>query len=218
MFKFIIGLPVLALSLSLYGQQGNFSFGVQGGPMFATIKQDPDLLDPKFRTAFFAGANARYAFGKHWAVQGDVQFSQRGYQYNTPGTPIILNGQLAIYKGRIDQKISYVDVITQVEFRPVKYIGISVGPYVSWKVGEAVRYGDVVGWTKIDDELSLVKDVDFGASAKLSGHFGPATLFVSWLHGLVETSMISLSDENGTSLGWLTTKSRALAVGAGYSF
>ncbi len=186
--------------------------------MFATVQQDPDVLDPKFRTAFFAGANARYAFHKRWAVQGDGQFSQRGFHYKTPGTPIILNGQPAIYKGRIDQKIGYVDVIAQVEFRPVKYIGISVGPYVSWKVHEAVRYGDVVGWTKIDDELSLVKDVDFGASAKLSGHLGPVTLFVSWLHGLVETSMISLSDENGTPLGWLTTKNRALAVGAGYNF
>lgn len=213
----IIGFPALLLCLSLAGQQRNFTFGVHGGAIFTTVEQDPELLDPKFRTGFFAGANARFAFTEHWAVQGEVQYAQRGYRYNSPGTPLLVNNQLSIYTGRVDQRISYVDIIAQVEFCPVKYLGIALGPYLSWKAGEAIRFGDVIDWTDTKDN-GLIDDGDLGISAKLSGHLGPVTLFVSWMHGMLETTKINLSDENGNALGQLTAKNRALAVGAAYRF
>lgn len=217
MLKLTTFLSVLLFTLSLYSQDTRFSIGVQAGPLFATVKPDPDVLDAKFRTGFFAGANARYAFTDHWAVQGDVQFSQRGFYFETRGTLIILDGQFATYRGRIDHKISYIDFIPQIEFRPIKPIGIAVGPYLSWRAGESIRYGDVIDWTSTQ-ENNLFNSADLGLSAKLSGHIGPVTVFVSYLHGLADISKILITDENGQSLGILSAYNRAITAGAGYSF
>lgn len=217
MFKLTAFLTAFFFSLSLYGQDRHFHFGVQAGPLFSTVKPDPDVLDAKFRTGFFAGANAQWAFSKHWAVNGDVQFSQRGYYYNTLGTLIILNNQYASYRGRIDYKLSYLDFIPQIEFRPIRNIGIAAGAFMSWQVGESVRYGDVIDWTNTT-QTDLYHDVDLGFCGKLSGHFGPVSIFISYLHGLADISNIVLTDEQGQALGRLEAKSQTIALGAGYCF
>lgn len=217
MFKLATLIIVLLLALSLQGQSDRFSIGLQAGPLFATIKPDPDVLDAQFRTGFFAGANARYAFTERWAVQGDVQFSQRGFHYETRGALIILDGQFASYRGRIDYKISYIDFMPQIEFRPLQYLGIAVGPYMSWQVSESIRYGDVIDWTSTNDN-NLFNDADLGLSARLNGHIGPVTVFVSYLHGLADISKIILTDENGQFLGQLAANSRAIAFGAAFNF
>lgn len=217
MLRVITFITTLLLTLSLYSQDNRFSIGFQAGPMFSTVKPDPDVLDAEFRTAFFAGANARYAFTDHWAVQGDVQFSQRGFYFNTRGTLIVQDGQFATYRGRIDHRISYIDIMPQIEFRPVRHIGIAAGPYLSWKAGEAIRYGEVINWSNTKDN-KLFNDTDFGLFGKLSGHFGPVTIFVSYLHGLADISKIIITDENGQFLGQLGANNQAFAVGAGYRF
>ncbi len=217
MLRVITFITTLLFTLSLHSQDSRFSVGLQAGPMFATIKPDPDVLDAEFRTGFFAGANARYAFTDQWAVQGDVQFSQRGFYFNTRGTLIVQDGQFATYRGRIDHRISYIDFIPQIEFRPVRQIGIAVGPYLSWKAGESIRYGDVIDWSSTKDN-KLFNDTDFGLLGKLSGHIGPVTVFVSYLYGLTNISRIIITDENGTHLGQLSADNRAIAVGAAYRF
>lgn len=217
MIKLTTLTTALILTLSLYSQDNRFSIGLQAGPLFATVNPDPDVLEAKFRTGFFAGANARYTFTDQWAVQGDVQFSQRGFYFNTRGTLIVQDGQFAAYRGRIDHRISYIDFIPQIEFRPVRQIGIAAGPYLSWKAGEAIRYGDVIDWTSTKDN-KLFNDTDLGLSGKLSGHFGSFSIFVSYLHGLTDISKIIITDENGQFLGQLSAKSRAVAVGAAYRF
>lgn len=217
MLKLTTFLSACIFTLSLHGQDSRFSVGLQAGPLFATVKPDPDVLDAKFRTSFFAGVNARYAFTERWAVQGDVQFSQRGFYFETRGTLIVLDGQFATYRGRIDHRISYIDFMPQIEFRPVRQIGIAAGPYLSWKAGEAIRYGDVIGWSNTKDN-KLFNDTDFGLLGKLSGHIGPVTVFVSYLYGLTDISRIIITDENGTHLGQLSANNRAVAVGAAYRF
>ena len=217
MFKLTTLITTLFFTLSLYSQDNRFSIGLQAGPLFATVNPDPDVLEAKFRTSFFAGANMRYAFTDHWALQGDVQFSQRGFYFNTRGTLIVQDGQFAAYRGRIDHKISYFDFMPEIEFRPVRQIGIAVGPYLSWKAGESIRYGDVIDWASTKDN-QLFNDTDFGLRGKLSGHIGPVTVFVSYLYGLTDISRIIITDENGTHLGQLSANSRAIAIGAGYRF
>lgn len=217
MLRVITFITTLLFTLSLHGQDSRFSIGLQAGPIFATIKPDPDVLDAKFRAGFFAGANARYAFTERWAVQGDVQFSQRGFYFETRGTLIVLDGQFASYRGRIDHKVSYIDFIPQIEFRPLQYLGIAVGPYLSWQAGESIRYGDVIDWTSTKDN-NLFNDADLGLSVRLNGHIGPVTVFVSYLHGLSDISKIILTDENGQFLGQLAANSRAIAAGVGYHF
>lgn len=217
MFKLTAFLAAFLFSLSLYSQDRHFCFGVQAGPLVSTIKPDPDVLDAKFRTGFFAGANVQWAFSKHWAVKGDAQFSQRGYYYNTLGTLIIVNNQYAAYRGRIDYKLSYIDIIPQIEFRPIRHIGIAAGTFMSWQVGESVRYGDVIEWTNTN-VTDLYHDVDLGFCGKLSGYFGPVSIFINYLHGLADISNIVLTDEQGQTLGQLGAKSQTIAVGAGYCF
>jgi hypothetical protein len=208
---------ILTFALALHAQEQPLSVSVHAGATLATIEPEWDAFDTKYRTGFFVGANVRWAISERWALPIDVQFSQRGYYYNTPGSYIILDNQLAIYRGRVDSRIGYLDVIPQIEFRPIKPIGIAVGPYLSARLAESVRYGDVVDWTSTKDD-KLFEDVDFGLSGKLSGNLGPVTIFASYLFGLADMANIPLVDEQGQALGILAAKSRAVLVGAGWKF
>lgn len=217
MLKPALFFSLLIAALSLRGQDRALSFAVHAGATLATIEPEWDAFDPKYRTGLFLGANVRWAISERWALPIDVQFSQRGYYYNTPGSYIILDNQLAIYRGRVDSRIGYLDVIPQIEFRPIKPIGIAVGPYLSARLAESIRYGDVVDWTSTKDN-KLFEDVDFGLSGKLSGNLGPVTVFASYLFGLADMANIPLVDEQGQDLGILAAKSRAVLVGAGWRF
>lgn len=217
MFKLTTCLAALILSLSLYSQDNRFSVGIQAGPMFATVNPHPEVLEAGFRTGFFAGANARWAFTDSWTVQGNMQFSQRGFNYITRGTWIILDGQAASFTGQVDYRISYLDVVPQIEFKPIRYIGIAAGPYFSWQLGESIRYGEVIDWTSTK-ENNQFDTADLGLAGKLSGNIGRLTVFVSYMHGLTNISKIIIIDGTGTHLGRLSAYNRAIAAGAGFNF
>jgi len=208
---------MLTFALALHAQERKLSFGVHTGATFSSIQTDWEAFDPKYRTGFFAGANVRWAISDQWSIPLDVQFAQRGFYYNTTGAYVVLNNQLTLYRGRVDYRSSYVDIVPQVAFRPMEHIGLAVGPYMSLRTAEAVRYGDVIDWTDTKS-FSLFKDTDFGLSAKLSGHFGHVSVFAAYQFGLASISDIELTDENGQSLGTLQSKNRAILVGAGWQF
>ncbi|MBK9335135.1 MAG: outer membrane beta-barrel protein [Lewinellaceae bacterium] len=217
MLKPVLFFSLLIAVLSLRGQDGALSFAAHAGATLATIKPEWDAFDPKLRTGFFVGANVRWAISERWGLPIDVQFSQRGFYFNSPGALIVKDNQVAIYQGRIDFRTGNLDVIPQIEFCPIKQIGIAAGPYLSTRLSESVRYGDVVDWTSTKDD-KVFEGIDFGLTAKLSGNLGPVTLFVSYWYGLVDMVNIQLVDENGQSLGILAAKSRAVLVGAGWRF
>jgi hypothetical protein len=207
---------LLLLASTLRGQDRAFSIAIQAGPTFSTMKPDPsDAFEQKFRIGFFAGANLRWALSERWSVPIDVQFSQRGFYYNSEGTFIIQNGQFALYRGRVDYRLSYIDIAPQIEFRPIQLLGIAVGPYMSYRMGESVKYGDVIDWTSTKD-TELFNDTDLGLTAKLSGNLGTVSLFASFQFGLSDLSNIILTDANGQPVQVLGLKNRAFLVGLGY--
>ncbi|MBK8965381.1 MAG: porin family protein [Saprospiraceae bacterium] len=209
---------VLLIASGLQAQKPAFSVELQAGPVFSTVTPDPgDAFDARFRTGFFAGANLRLAFSEKWAVPVAVQYSQRGFHYETEGAFFIQNGQLALYRGRVDYRLGYLDVQPQLEFHPVEALGIAVGPYLSFRLAEQVKLGDVVDWTSTKDD-ELFAATDFGLAAKLTGNIGPAYLFAAFQLGLSNISNIELTDDNGQSLGALDMKNRAVFVGAGWRF
>ncbi|MCB9316747.1 MAG: PorT family protein [Lewinellaceae bacterium] len=208
----------LLLASGLQAQKRTFTVDLQAGPVFSTVKPDPsDAFDAKFRVGFFAGANLCLTFSEKWAVPIAVQYSQRGFQYETEGAFFIQNGQLALYRGRVDYRLGYLDVQPQLEFRPVEALGIAVGPYLSFRLAEQIKLGDVIDWTSTKDD-ELFASTDFGLAAKLTGNLGPAYLFAAFQLGLSNISNVELTDANGQPMGELGLKNRAVFVGAGWRF
>jgi len=217
MLKPAVLLFLLTSALTLHSQERPFAINVQAGATFATIDPEWNAFDPRYRSGFFVSAGMQWPLSEQWSIPVDLRFAQRGFQYNTPAAYVLINGQIGVYQGRVDYRTSCVDLVPQVAFRPVKFLSIAVGPYLSWRTGEAVQYGDVVDWTSTTD-IGIFSDIDFGLSGRLSGHFGRASVFVSYLFGLSDYSDIQLTDENGQSLGTLSAKNRAILVGAGWQF
>lgn len=217
MLKPVVLLFLLTFALTLHAQERPFSINVQAGATFATIDPEWNAFDPRYRSGFFVSAGMQWPISEQWSIPVDLRFAQRGFYYNTPGAYVLINGQIGVYQGRVDYRTSCVDLTPQVAFRPVKFLSIAAGPYLSWRTGEAVQYGDVVDWTSTTD-IGIFSDIDFGLSGRLSGHFGRASVFVSYLFGLTDFLDIQLTDENGQSLGTLSAKNRAILVGAGWQF
>ena len=146
---------------TLHGQDQAFSFAIQAGPSFFSAQTDPkEAFDSKFRIGLFAGAQVRWALSDKWGIPVDAQFSRRGYYYNTEGAYIFLDNQPAIYRGRVDYQLNYIDIVPQVEFKPIPVLGIAVGPYLSYRLGESVQYGEVIDWISTND-TEFYKDIDF---------------------------------------------------------
>lgn len=212
----LIGSALLLSAVLAHGQDRDFSVSVQAGPVFSTIKPDLEgVFDPKFRIGFFAGASLNLALSERWEIPLEVQFSQRGFHYNTEAAFIFVDNQIALFRGRVDYRLSYLDLAPKVEFRPIRALGIAVGPYLSVQLSESVRYEEVIEWTSTKDN-ALFEDIDFGLSAKLSGYLGPVSLFVAYQYGLANISNLILTDDNGQDLGRLGAKNRAVLVGLGW--
>lgn len=208
---------ILTFALSLHAQEQPLSVTVQTGVSLATIDPEWNAFDPKFRTGFFVGAGLQWRLSEKWSIPVDLRFAQRGFYHNTSAAYVLIDGQIGVYKGRVDYRATCVDLVPQVAFRPVQFLSVAAGPYLSWRTGEAVQYGDVVDWTSTSS-IGVFSDIDFGLSGRLSGHIGRASVFVSYLFGLTEYFNIQLTDENGQELGTLGAKNRAILVGAGWQF
>lgn len=217
MLKPAVLLFLLTFALTLHAQERPFSITVQAGASFSTIDPEWNAFDPKSRTGFFAGAGIQWPLSDKWSIPVDLRFAQRGFYYNTPAAYVLIDGQIGLYQGRVDYRTSCVDLIPQVAFRPVKFLSLAVGPYLSWRTGEAIQYGDVVDWTSTSS-IGVFSDIDFGLSGRLSGHIGRTSVFVSYMLGLTGYSEIQLTDENGQALGTLGAKNRAILIGAGWQF
>ncbi len=207
----------LTFALTLHAQERPFSINVHAGATFATIDPEWNAFDPRYRSGFFVSAGMQWPLSEQWSIPVDLRFAQRGFYRNAVEAYVLTNGQIGLYQGRIDYRASCVDLTPQVAFRPVKFLSIAAGPYLSWRTGEAIQYGDLLDWTSTTD-IGIFSDIDFGLSGRLSGHFGRASVFVSYLFGLSDYSDIQLTDENGQSLGTLSAKNRAILVGAGWQF
>ena len=211
-----ICLIVLASISSLQGQDQKLTFGFQAGPVFSTIKPEPKgAFEPKLRGSFFAGASLNLSLSEQWGIPLELQFSQRGFQYNTEASFIVIDNQLALFRGRVDYRQNYLDLAPKLEFWPVSSLGFAVGPYLSYRLGESVRYEEVIEWTSTKDN-ELFSDTDFGLSAKLSGYLGSVSVFAAFQYGLTNLSNIILTDANGQSVGTLGAKNRAVFVGVGW--
>ncbi|MFN0013202.1 MAG: porin family protein [Saprospiraceae bacterium] len=208
---------LFSFALSLHAQERPFAITVQAGATFASIDPDWNAFDPKFRTGFFVGVGMQWPLSEKWSIPVDLRFAQRGFYNITPAAFVLIDGQIGVYKGRVDYRSICVDLIPQVSFRPVKHLSLAAGPYLSWRNGEAVQYGDVVDWTSTS-KFDLFSDIDFGLSGRVGGHVGRASVFVSYLFGLTEYFNVQITDENGQGLGTLGAKNRAILVGAGWQF
>lgn len=210
---------LLLFSPALYSQEDKLTVTVHAGSMFSTIKPEPKgAADPKWRTGFQAGASLNWQLNERFYVPVTAQFSQRGFYANTESAYIVIDGQIALFRGRVDYRLSYLDLMPQLAFKPVRYLSISAGPYLSWRLGESVRYGDVIDWKSTKD-IPLYRDTDLGLAVRLGVHAGPVSVFAGYLFGLSNVaSEIILVDENGQTLGELSAKTRAFHVGAGFQF
>lgn len=207
----------LLLALPLAQSQDNtFSVMPFAGLTLANAHPEIDLgFDPKYRTGFFAGASLNFPIASKWSLPVDVQYAQRGFFYNTPGAFVQINNQTAVFRGRIDYRLGYLDFAPRLEFWPVQGLGISAGAYLGFRLSESVRYGDLIEWTNTKD-LGLFESSDFGLTGRLSGAFGPLTVFAAYQFGLSNISNLEYTDDNGQSLGNLGLNNRSVFVGVGW--
>ncbi|TNE69577.1 MAG: PorT family protein [Bacteroidetes bacterium] len=205
------------MASALYGQGSRVSGSLFGGAAFSTVHPDPsDAFEPHFRTGYVAGVQIRWMISEHWGLPLNLQLAQRGYYYNTEGTFLLGdNGQLGLYRGRIDYRLGYLEMIPQVEWQPVGYFGIAAGPYLSYRMTEEVQYGEVVDWTDTK-EYELYKDTDFGIAARLQATYGRISAFAGFQFGLADISNITLTDANGQPVRSLGLKNRSVSTGLAF--
>ncbi len=162
--------------------------------------QSGSSLDFEGRTAFFVGVTPSYAFSEHFRALLTVQYSAKGYAF-----PALLPDS------KTNVRLGYVDLMPEVEWRPIERFGLSIGPYFGLNVGE--QAGELQ-----TNDFDLVRTVDVGAVGAARVYCGDFYALLRYGHGFTNISNIPFTDENGQLIDPLRQRIRNVQVGAGYRF
>jgi hypothetical protein len=164
-------------------------------------------------TVKFISKNERLSFplGIHYQVKGF---------HIKPAGPIYVLGEngttFAFKTDRLGYRFDYLTFSPQAEYLLVgKWLGLSLGPCLSFRVKEGVKIFDHTGWED-DDGDNLANKFDVGLQAGLHAYWKRFGLFARYQHGIRENDKFKTVDENFQDTGFLAFRNRAAALGLSF--
>lgn len=199
--------PILFLVLftAFYGQ-AQFDIGLEGGITLANVDIQSQLGIDNNQTVqyYYAGLSPRYAFGPKISVIAGVAYVAKGYRFEND--PAFDDSKF---------RYSYVDFSAEIEYKVHKAVGIGVGIYDGFKVGEEQKVGGSK-WMSTKD-FESIKNADFGLVGALRVYYKKFFLKTSYTHGLKNINNINFTDDNGQPIS-IELYNRYFQIGIGYRF
>ena len=182
--------------------------GVTAGANVSTLYLNNLPIIPELSPIanYYVGLTGKISLPSKLAIITDVQFSQKGYQEKDQDETNSLTAT--------GLRLAYIDIIPQLEFRPIPHFAMTIGGNVGIKVKEEVKIADK--WEDSSD-LELTNNVDFGLLGGLRLYLGDFFVKTSYQLGLSQVFNVDFTDANGDALD-VTTNNRTFQVGVGYYF
>ncbi len=196
---------LLGLFTAHYGQ-AQFDVGLEAGITLANVDIQSQLGIDNNQTAqyYYAGLSPRYAFGPKVSVIAGVAYVAKGYRID--------NGPAF---GDSKFRYFYIDFSAEIEYKIHKTVGIGLGLYDGFKVGEAQKFGGD-DWIDTKDFKSI-ENSDFGLIGALRVYYKKFYLNIRYALGLKDINNITYTDDNGQPIE-VELRNRHFQIGIGYRF
>jgi hypothetical protein len=184
----------------LYAQ---FGIGVLGGVNLAS-SSFPDIGggEPSAMPYFHFGAHAEYQLNEKLGIQGDILFSQKGFQFKSSGS-----GNDSKFR------YGYVVLAPEIFVQPISNLAIGAGFHLGFNLSEQQNLGD--GWIDTSP-IETIKKTDFGINGSARISFGPLYLQARYLYGLADISNTVFTDVSGNPLPDPQQNNRTFQLSIGY--
>jgi len=202
MKKLLVFLPALLL---FFAQSGvaQFSVGVSAGTNLSNSIYKGFNYDTEGSVNYFAEVRPTYSLGKKWAISTGLQYSVKGYQYQSSLPQVVTGAQY-----------HYLDILPTVEFRLVKWLSIFGGMNTGIRLKERYRVANKWGTTP----MNSMNPVDRGALAGLKVSYKNFFVSAHYNRSVISASEIEFTDENGVNLPGVKQLNQNVQVGVGYVF
>lgn len=180
--------------------------GVTAGVNLAEVRFDGngEYAPPaELANYVFYGASLSVPMAGKFNLLVDITHSRKGYKSPNPAI------NLTEFIG-----ITYIDVSPAVEFRPIRFIGISLGGYFGFKLKDQVKTAE---WRDIEI-ADFSKTNDLGVTAAVRGYFKNFFLMAGYNFGLQNVIEFEATDLNGANIGLWEGNNRVAQIAAGYRF
>lgn len=203
------GLVILAIMLFLIGslsaQPNNFEartyLGIHGGPTLSMVYFLP-AVSTGFQQNYQGGVVFRYINEKHFGLQAELNYSQRGWTESS-----------GLYARRLD----YIDLpfMSHFNFGRTLQFFFNIGPKVGYLIGEEVLLDQTAGSQAYQHTRPIENKLDYGFAAGLGvivefrkqviqldlrGNYSMSNIFSDLKRDYFDNSNIIYAS---ASLGWL---------------
>jgi len=179
----------------------NFSAGVNNSN--CTYK-NIEGFSSEGRLGYFVGVAPSHQINDRLKLVVDFQVSTKGCKTILKDNP--LSSEL---------KISYFDIIPEVEFNLLEYVSFGIGVNAGFKFNEAQKLEDQK-WVNLKD-LGIIDLFDFGLTGKIKATYKNIFAFVRYNYGLTSVSNIAFTGFTGQNADDGNQFNRNLQIGVGYS-
>jgi hypothetical protein len=129
-------------------RMGDMTFGIMGGPQFATLKEDPDPTEVEYgyKAGVLAGVFLAIPLTDVFSIEPQALFSQKGADVDGTGAKSSLDGSI---------RINYIEIPVLLKVRfPMSYSQVTpflfAGPSFAFRVGCTAR-GEILTATGSED-------------------------------------------------------------------
>lgn len=205
--KKLLFLPLFFIC-SMSTSQAQFSLGVDAGLNYnnnkfsVVVASQPDAFETKAHVGYYVGLRPTYALSPKTNIGLGIQYSIKGYETQSE----IGTGKFRNY---------YIDLLPQVEFRPIDLLGFVGGFNIGYLGDTGIRINDK--WEKDILTVDIFEKVDIGLLLGLKVYLQQFYLTAHYNHGLTNISAINYTDANGEDLDQ-SQYNRNLQIGLGYMF
>ncbi|UOB18751.1 porin family protein [Abyssalbus ytuae] len=200
MKRFFLAIAIFTSGIYLSQAQSDsemFQLGAKGGVNIANFTGN-DFGEADSRTSFNVGLLMEIPLSERFSLQPEVLYSGQGFDIQSIDEDNFLDND-----ENIEYQLDYLQVPVLAKVYLVDGLSIEAGPTFSFKVNEEIDYepnnddGDI----DIDDDVSAVKDFDFGLAAGASYKFG-TSFFVSGRYNYGFTKIFEDSDADVRNSVW----------------
>jgi len=162
------------------------------------------IISAEGRLGYFAAVAPSYQINDKLNLLVDFQYSLKGCNMIVENTD-----------EEIKTRLTYVDIIPEIEFKIIDYLLLGVGFNSGFNVKEAQRLENG-GWVNLK-ESGFVDLFDFGLTGKVKAVYNNFFGFVRYNYGLTNISSIIFTDLTGQTVIQSSQYNRNLQIGVGYS-
>ena len=120
------------IAQSLTDTREKFTAGIKAGANYANVwDADGEEFDADAKFGFAGGVFASIPIGKFFGIQPEILISQKGFQ----ASGVILGNDYSFKRTK-----TYLDFPLQVQFKPIEYVTLVMGPQIGFQIHEKNTY------------------------------------------------------------------------------